>query len=443
MSNRKSLFVLGAGVDMALGLPSANGLIPALAEFTSANGQGFKIHQTLKSKLPNLRFNFEKFVDDAIKTFLERQLTQPTILVGYIDELKSRNPNLSSEKVDLFREIMIRIEKIYKENRIPDDLVARIAKIAYQSDDREVDDTLIRLRGIQLDEAPQAAVQRILKESIQTHSNDNDLEKAFNNYLVRQLFGFEKLLVDYFAGFYTKNEADIKKYLYMSWILWSYFRIRMAEILNQNTKEFYDVLESLPDTTSILSFNYTNFFSPSTRERVRYFHGNCESYIRFDNREFIGRNDDRIKAANDADSISALINNLEIEISSGRYYIPAIIPPLAFKPVISVEYLEEWYLSSQAIQETDQLIIIGYSFNYTDEHFNDLLRKKANAKKLVIINPEIDQLTTEVCRLMRKREDDLNAIEKAGFSGRGGNDLIFLRARAEELSVEKLNQIML
>lgn len=229
----------------------------------------------------------------------------------------------------------------------------------------------------------------------------------------------------------------------MSWILWSYFRIKMAEIRNRGKKEFYDSLESLPEATSILSFNYTNFFSPSTRERVRYFHGNCESYIRFDNREFIGRDDDRVKLANDADSISALINNLEIDISSGRYYIPAIIPPLAFKPVISVEYLEEWYLSGQSIQEAEQIIILGYSFNYTDEHFNDLLRKKANAKRLVVINPEIDQLTAEVCRLMRKRQEDLNTIEKAGFEGRGGNELIFLKARAEELTIEKLNQIIM
>lgn len=138
-------------------------------------------------------------------------MTQPTVLVEYIDELKLRYPNLTSEKVDLFREIVIRIKRIYEENKIPEDLAERIAKIAYQNDDREVDNTLIRLRGIQLNEAPQAAVERILKDSIQTHSTDNDLEKAFNDYLVRQLFGFEKLLVDYFAGFYTKNVTDIKK----------------------------------------------------------------------------------------------------------------------------------------------------------------------------------------------------------------------------------------
>lgn len=228
----------------------------------------------------------------------------------------------------------------------------------------------------------------------------------------------------------------------MSWMLWSYFRVKMAEVNGRSGRGFYDLLDALPETPSILTFNYTNFFSSRTRVRARHFHGNCESYIRFDTRELIGREDDRIKAANDADSISALIEQLEIDVPNERYYMPSIIPPMAFKPVISVEYLEEWYKGGQAVEEAEQIVIIGYSFNYTDEHFNDLLRKKASGKQLIVINPEIDDLTKKVCGLLGKAENTLNNVAKAGFQGCAGNGLLFLKARAEELIIEKMKDIL-
>lgn len=440
----KTLFVLGAGIDIPLGLPTANGLIPALAEFTAPTGKGHEIHQALKAKLPHLYFSFDKFVDNAVGKFLEEQLRRPTVLTEYIDKLKVDYPELSSEKVEVFREIISRIHQIHEANKIPEDLGCRIQKMAFPNDERDLsDENLIKLRGIQLTRSPQTAIERILSESIRARSEDNNLERAFNAYLVNQIFGFETLLVKYFIAFYTKNNPDIKKYLYMSWILWSYFRMKMAEANSRTEKYFYDVLDALPETTSILTFNYTNFFSSRVRNRSRHFHGDCESYIRFDNREFISRDDDdRIKTANDAESISALIGQLEIDVPNERYYMPSIIPPMAFKPVISVEYLEEWYKGGQAVEEAEQIVIVGYSFNYTDEHFNDLLRKKAGGKKLVVINPELEKVTKEVCHLMGKTEATLNAVENSGFSGRAGNGLLFLKARAEELTIEKTKDIL-
>jgi len=439
----KTLFVLGAGVDIPLGFPTANGLIPALAEFTALDGCGHKIHETLRHKLPRLSFSFDKFVDNAVGKFLEEQLRRPTVLTEYIDKLKADHPELSSEKVEVFREIISRIEQIHEANKIPEDLGSRIQKMAFPNDERDLsDENLIKLRGIQLTRSPQTAIEHILLESISARAEDNSLERAFNAYLVNQIFGFETLLVKYFVGFYTKNNSDIKKYLYMSWILWSYFRMKMAEANSRAEKYFYDVFDALPETTSILTFNYTNFFSSRLRNRSRHFHGDCESYIRFDNREFISRDDDRIKTANDAGSIAALIEQLEIDVQNEKYYMPSIIPPMAFKPVISVEYLEEWYKGGQSVEEAEQIVIVGYSFNYTDEHFNDLLRKKASGKQLIVINPEIDDLTKKVCGLLGKAESTLNNVVKAGFQGRSCNGLLFLKARAEELTNEKMQSIL-
>lgn len=76
------------------------------------------------------------------------------------------------------------------------------------------------------------------------------------------------------------------------------------------------------------------------------------------------------------------------------------------------------------------------------EHFNDLLRKKASGKQLIVINPEIDDLTKKVCGLLGKAENVLNNVAKAGFQGRACNGLLFLKARAEELTADKMKSII-
>lgn len=63
-------------------------------------------------------------------------------------------------------------------------------------------------------------------------------------------------------------------------------------------------------------------------------------------------------------------------------------------------------------------------------------------KQLIVINPEIDDLTRKVCGLLGKAENILNNVEKAGFQGRACNGLLFFKARAEELTIEKTKDIL-
>ena len=39
------------------------------------------------------------------------------------------------------------------------------------------------------------------------------------------------------------------------------------------------------------------------------------------------------------------------------------------------------------IEAADKIIIVGYSFAFADEHFNDMLRQNARDKKVIIVNP--------------------------------------------------------
>lgn len=88
------------------------------------------------------------------------------------------------------------------------------------------------------------------------------------------------------------------------------------------------------------------------------------------------------------------------------------------------------------------ILCLGKKEGVKVEHFNDLLRKKASGKQLIVINPEIDDLTKKVCGLLGKAENVLNNVAKAGFQGRACNGLLFLKARAEELTADKMKSII-
>lgn len=70
------------------------------------------------------------------------------------------------------------------------------------------------------------------------------------------------------------------------------------------------------------------------------------------------------------------------------------------------------------------------------------MEKKQNGRQRIVINPEINDLTKKVCGLLGKAESGLNSVAKAGFQGRAGNGLHFFKARAEELIIEKMKDIL-
>jgi len=68
------------------------------------------------------------------------------------------------------------------------------------------------------------------------------------------------------------------------------------------------------------------------------------------------------------------------------------------KPIICTEYLERWYECGQTIKNAKTLVIVGYSFGVADEHFNDLIRKRNEQAKLVVIDPSLEGIVNRVCQ---------------------------------------------
>ena len=90
------------------------------------------------------------------------------------------------------------------------------------------------------------------------------------------------------------------------------------------------------------------------------------------------------------DCIKPNIHISDNENEVQKHVIPALVPPLKLKPVLSSKYIEKWHSAAQWISESRKIIIIGYSFNSADDHFNDILRQNHSGKTIYIIAPDVD-----------------------------------------------------
>jgi len=74
--------------------------------------------------------------------------------------------------------------------------------------------------------------------------------------------------------------------------------------------------------------------------------------------------------------------------AKSRCLIPSLVPPLRLKPILSKEYIDLWYKAGQWLERADHVVVVGYSLNTADEHFNDLLRA-LNGKRITVIGPDV------------------------------------------------------
>ena len=258
------------------------------------------------------------------------------------------------------------------------------------------------------------------------------------------MMNIEDLLGELFSGFYTKRIIDQKQYLYVGWLFWAYVRVKMEQALEDPQRALYAEFQSLSGNNAFITLNYTSkFFPESLRHRVHHFHGDCLSYIRFDTRELI-RDDQRILDAVSPEGIAEFIRSLDVQIDVGKIYLPGIVPPLSVKPVVSREHLETWYRCGQLIDEAQAIVIIGYSFNSADEHFNDLIRKRRGNTdvRVIVINPDVAGTVANVCKILRQAPDQLNDTQRAGFECKQGGNLLFVKAMTEQLTAQALTELI-
>ena len=121
-----------------------------------------------------------------------------------------------------------------------------------------------------------------------------------------------------------------------------------------------------------------------------YFHGGLSEYVRMDTRDLVDI--ENILKCEPAEFIASdIAPNLDVSdevCENQKHVIPALVPPLRLKPILSHKYIELWHKASQWVHNAQKIVIVGYSFNNADEHFNDIIRVHKD-KKFDIIGPQV------------------------------------------------------
>lgn len=444
VDNRSVVHVLGAGVDRHLGMPLADQIIGKVAEF--ADGEGKPIARVLRSCLPHLRFSFAKYTGEQGETLAARVLAENTQALSEVKTIMRRFLNdqddHNTRHIRVVYDVIDRLDQIRDSNQIDDESLAILAEIGGETVKESGGDTIVDPRGIALTPTVRRAFRRTF-QGLRVDDRVSSEERSALTDVSMLFMNVEELLGDLFSGFYTNRLPDQKKYLYVAWLIWAYVRIRM-EKAGSADKGLYDSLDNLGDEHEFITMNYTtNFLSERSRERTQFFHGDCLSYIRLETRDVI-RNDENLQEASSAEKIAEFIEGLNIDVKSKKVYLPGIIPPLLMKPVITREHLDTWYKTGQLIDRANRLLITGYSFSTVDEHFNDLIRKRrgSTASKIIVINPDLEQTVANVTEILGRNTSHLNDTAVANFKCRQSRDLLFVKARAEQLTPADIDKFL-
>jgi hypothetical protein len=421
-----TVFVLGAGADVSYGIPMVGTLLRELARFARDEGKG--ISAALKAELPYLRFTFDRFAGDQasslISSLFDRGNDVNLSLESAVTKLKSHG-ELRALGVALGQ-----LCEMARLNELQGVDVAGLAHIVGSA--AEVPDATLMLdpQHISLEtmfgQAMPQSFERALLENDLFDVKEHDALELF----ITSASNIEELLSRYFRLFSGLGSPhDQKTYLYLPWMLWAFLRHKSgAEVTRSGT--LYAHLSAIAD--DVITFNYTDFFDAATRYRVTHFHGDLHSYLRCDDRSLV-----RIPGlshSGDLRAIQNVVSSLRLDV---RNYpavdIPAIVPPLSFKPVMSRTQLLAWAGCDTILQAANRIVVVGYSFATADEHFNDLLRHTKSSTRIIVINPDLVTTPVQACRALALDPAWLTAARTAGRESLSLDRLICLKATADEV----------
>ena len=390
----KTLLITGAGVDRTQGIdfPLAATLLPEIVAFS--NGSGKEIEAKLRKIIPGLQFRFTKLITKAIETISTREWSEQRPM---IERLSSVVNSLSEDELKMKQhgELLIRLfnklATVAKDAEIDSEIEELIKSVfADKADDYLGSDSILDISKMSLSETFKSVLKETLKMSL---TNENH---KIANALGVEMLNIENLLIEKFLGFYNNKQSEIKNYVYISWMLWAYLVHKEKIVLAEHSVDSLPFYSSIPKDWKALTLNYTSFLEKTlSKENVVYFHGGLSEYVRMDRRELSD-----IDSFADIDIIKFLDDNVKENVrfdenpSDSKHVIPALVPPMKLKPVLSSNYIEKWHNASEWVKNAEIIVVVGYSFNEADEHFNDIIRQNFANKKVHIIAPDV---TSEGC----------------------------------------------
>ena len=396
-----TLVVLGAGADATLGFPTSSNLVPHIVAYLETD-EGKAVDASLRKAIGNVRFHFDRFVNNAIDSLakdLDKEIL--TICRNISDELE-HNAALEEDQRKLGHLIVRLFSKIIDIKRgaaIDAETEMLIEEVLGTT---VKDDTIIDFSHINYTETFKSIIVEILQKSM--YEADNPILR----HVYKNILDIEQLLAKYFYGFYTGHTGHVRDYLYISWILWAYLVHEEQQFARQphaqdakptlyaQLKDFGDHMED--STCQLLTFNYTSCASQCSSAAL-YFHGSLMEYVDVEN-----KNDFAIGDLQDIDIVDFFKNQLAQEISFDpdrkSIPIPSFLPPLKLQTIISRHYIDTWYQASQMLLRANRIVILGYSFSSTDHFFCEYLRENRDAQ-VIIIDKNLEAVSHNVCHILQ------------------------------------------
>ena len=439
----KHLLILGAGVDRTTGIdfPLANTLLTDVTRYL--DGPGKEVETALRNMLPGLRFSFNSMIARAVDKIATREPHEQRAMVQRVQDAIA-HLGADQEAIRKHGELIIRLfnklASIAQESQLDADTEALIREVFPKDADELIDsDSILDIHKLSLSDTFKTVLKRTLKLGLS--SERHEVAAA----LGADMLNIETLLIEKFLGFYNDKPADIKNYLYIAWALWAYLVAKQKEVLEAHAACPLPFYGNVPDDLRAITLNYTAFLEQSLgAAKTIYFHGGLGDYVRMDTRDLLPV--DGILNCDPAKFIREVVTpNVDVsadDLRHQRHVIPALVPPLRLKPILSHRYIELWSQASDWVKQAEHVIVVGYSFNNADEHFNDILRCHPD-RRIDIVVPEATskQFVGRMEKVFGTAANQFSTIKVNGFDALKAKKVRLIAARAADVNIAKLFEI--
>lgn len=435
-----NLLILGAGVDRTTGIdfPLANTLLADVTRYL--DGPGKPVDEALREMLPGLRFSFNHMIARAVDKIATREAHEQKAMVLRVQEAIA---SLPADKTSVRRhgELIIRLfnklATIAENSQLDDETTELIREVFPKDADDLIDsDSILDIHKLSLSDTFKTVLKRTLKLGL---SGDRHEVAAA---LGADMLNIETLLIEKFLGFYNDRASDIKNYLYIAWALWAFLVARQKEVLEAHTGNELPFYGRLPDSVRAITLNYTSFLKEKLPDgHTVYFHGGLAEYVRMDTRDLLPI--EGILTLDPATFIREQIaRNVDVrneDVRQQRHVIPALVPPLRLKPILSHRYISLWSQASDWVVEAKHIVVVGYSFNNADEHFNDILRVHPD-RHIDVIAPEAttDYFLHRMEKVFGTAASQYSHCKVQGLDCRQARKVRLIAARADQVDITKL-----
>lgn len=365
----------------------ANTLLPAITQYLDGDGKAVDV--VLHDALPGLRFTFIRLINNAVDNLTNREIGELKSVIKrvqvVVDSIADDSSIVKKQGMLIVR-LFNKLVGVATESQI-DDETYNLIKEVFPENAQDIDshDSIVDIHKLPLSETFKTIFKTTLKQSLTTSSNE------VATALGMDMLDVEKLLIDKFLGFYNNKSSEIKNYIYISWCLWAFLVHRQEKVLSSFNGSPLPFYGNIPSGIKAITLNYTSFLEKTLgRENCVYFHGGLAEYVRMDTRDLIPI--ENIAGCDPAQLIKdEVVPNIAVtdeNTENQRHVIPALVPPLRLKPILSHKYIELWHKASEWVQQADKIVVVGYSFNTADEHFNDIMRVN-HGKQFDIVGPAV------------------------------------------------------